>query len=97
MNHLGIIINQRLDDDDDDDPRKKKCHFIGNVNKMCSYFANVHSVVLTTLFKQYCCGCYGCTLWKLYITCVQMIYVKAGTKLLGRSGNYHLLLIHVFL
>ncbi len=62
VNHLGNILNQRLDDDDD--LRKKKGHFIGSVNKMFSNFANVHSVVhvLTTLFKRYCCRFYGCTI-----------------------------------
>ncbi len=49
VNHLGNILNQRLDDDDD--LKKKKGHFIGSVNKMFSNFANVQSVVLTTLFK----------------------------------------------
>ncbi len=50
VNHLGNILNQRLNDDD---LRKKKDHFIGSVNKMFSNFANVQSVVLTTLFKRY--------------------------------------------
>ncbi len=39
VNHLGNILNQRLDDDDD--LRKKKGHFIGSVNKIFSNFANV--------------------------------------------------------
>ncbi len=46
MNHLGNILNQRLDDDDDDDDdddlRKKKGHFVCSVKKMFPNFANVH-------------------------------------------------------
>ncbi len=53
VNHLGNILNQRMNDDDD--LRKKKGHLIGSVNKM-SNFANVQSVVLTTPFKPYCCS-----------------------------------------
>ncbi len=59
MNHLGNILNQKLDDDD---LRKKKCHFIDSINKMFANFANVQSVVLTTLFKLYCFSFYDCTL-----------------------------------
>ncbi len=46
VNHLGNILNQRLNNDDD--LRKKKGHFIGSVNKIFSNFANVQLVVLTT-------------------------------------------------
>ncbi len=70
VNHLGNILNQRLNDDD---LRKKKGHFIGSLNKMFSNFANMQSVVLTTLFKRYCCTFYGCTLWKLNKMCTNDI------------------------
>ncbi len=71
MNHLGNILNQRLDDDDD--LRKKKGHFIGSDNNFFSNFANVQSAVLTTCFKRYCCSFYGCTLWKLNKMCTNNI------------------------
>ncbi len=63
MNHLGNILNQKLEDGDD--LRKKKGHFNGSVNKMFSSFENVQSAVLLKLFQRYCCSFYGCTLWKL--------------------------------
>ncbi len=63
VNHLGNILNQKLEDGDD--LRKKKGHFIGNVNKMFSNFENGQSAVLLKLFQRDCCRFYGCTLWKL--------------------------------
>ncbi len=63
VNHLGNILNQKLEDGDA--LRKKKGHFIGSVNKMFSKFENVQSAVLLKLFQRYCCSFYGCTLWKL--------------------------------
>ncbi len=49
VNHLGNILNQRLDDNDD--LMKKKGHFIVSIKNMFANFANVQSIVLTTLFK----------------------------------------------
>ncbi len=40
---------------------------------MFSNFANVQSVVLTTLFKRYCYKFYGCTLWKFNKMCTNDI------------------------
>ncbi len=63
VNHLGNILNQKLEDGDD--LRKNKGHFIVSVNKMFSNFENVLSAVLLKLFQRYCCSFYGCTLWEL--------------------------------
>ncbi len=50
VNHLGNILNQKLEDGDD--LRKKKGHFIGSVNKTFSNFENVQSAVLLRLFQR---------------------------------------------
>ncbi len=57
MNHLGNILNQKLDEDDD--LMKKKCHFIGSVTKMFSNFANVQSVVLNNTVVVFMVVLYG--------------------------------------
>ncbi len=62
VNHLGNILNLKLQDGDD--LQKRKAILFG-VNKMFSNFENVQSAVLLKLFQRYCCSFYGCTLWKL--------------------------------
>ncbi len=50
INHLGNILNQKLEDGDD--LQKTKGHFIGSVNIMFSNFENVQSAMLLKLFQR---------------------------------------------
>ena len=62
VKHLGNYVNSDMTDKTDCD---MKCsNFIGYVNKLKANFGYLQPIVLSNLFKTFCCSFYGSPLWR---------------------------------
>ena len=90
VRHLGNIVCSDLSDRADCD---KKCSvFIGYFNKLTANFSNLPRVVLSKLFKSFCCSFYGSQLWNFNSSGFQKCCIawnKAVRRLLNLPMKTH--------
>ena len=80
--HLGHIITS-LFNDNDDVLHRRNC-FVGQVNNALCFFRSLDLVVKLKLFKAYCSSIYGCELWALDCSTIE-VFCTAWRKALRRT------------
>jgi hypothetical protein len=92
--HLGHVITSKLDDTDDIMHRRNL--FIGQVNSVLCFFADLDSLVKVKLFKAYCCSLYGSVLWSLdnrALTDIGVAWRRGLRRVLGLPFDAHSFLL----